>query len=161
MRVTGAQNGAKEEAAFMAAALEGEVSYDTTTSSGPEEPILVSDYSSTSTSTSEGASESSSSSGGRGAWAGPQHTNGQSSSSSSKTGDSSTSSKTNREKMSSRPPSWADECVATVVVAQPKLWAPDAPYLYDLKITLYQDLPPALPGLKPQSVMLDEVCMCV
>jgi hypothetical protein len=160
MRVTGAQNGAKEEAAFMAAALEGEVSYDTTTSSGPEEPILVSDYSSTSTSTSEGASESSSSSGGGGAWAGPQH-NGQSSSSSSKTGDSSTSSKTNREKMSSRPPSWADECVATVVVAQPKLWAPDAPYLYDLKITLYQDLPPALPGLKPQSVMLDEVCMCV
>ena len=160
MRVTGAQNGAKEEAAFMAAALEGEVSYDTTTSSGPEEPILVSDYSSTSTSTSEGASESSSSSGGGGAWAGPQH-NGQSSSSSSKTGDSSTSSKKNREKMSSRPPSWADECVATVVVAQPKLWAPDAPYLYDLKITLYQDLPPALPGLKPQSVMLDEVCMCV
>ena len=160
MRVTGAQNGAKEEAAFMAAALEGEVSYDTTTSSGPEEPILVSDYSSTSTSTSEGASESSSSSGGGGAWAGPQD-NGQSSSSSSKTGDSSTTSKTNREKMSSRPPSWADECVATVVVAQPKLWAPDAPYLYDLKITLYQDLPPALPGLKPQSVMLDEVCMCV
>jgi len=160
MRVTGAQNGAKEEAAFMAAALEGEVSYDTTTSSGPEEPILVSDYSSTSTSTSEGASESSSSSGGGGAWAGPQH-NGQSSSSSSKTGDSSTSRKKSREKMSSRPPSWADECVATVVVAQPKLWAPDAPYLYDLKITLYQDLPPALPGLKPQSVMLDEVCMCV
>lgn len=152
IRVTGAQNRAKEEAAFMAAALEGEVSFDTTTSSGPEEPILIGEH------TSEGSTGSTSSGSnggiGGGAWAGPNR-NGQSSSESGSSGNLNTK---NRNKMSSRPPPWADECVATVVVSQPKLWAPDAPYLYDLKITLYQDLPPALPGLKGQSVMLDEVC---
>jgi hypothetical protein len=104
----------------LAAALEGTVSFDATTSR-PDSPPATEDGGGTAA-----------------AWAGPRN-GGRS-----------------REQMASRPPVWGDECVATAVVSQPKLWAPDTPYLYDLKITLFQDLP-SLPGTASQTVALDEV----
>jgi hypothetical protein len=42
---------------------------------------------------------------------------------------------------SARPAAWEATCnVPALVVSEPRLWSPDEPFLYDLKVTLKQDL---------------------